>query len=160
MTITRARSIRVNFSAPYLQSGMSGLFRRTSCDPSGLVASTIMNQSKRVGAVKNTTGELFVKRNFTRSTNTYFSTAAQAVKALKAGKIDMFVHDAPMIWWLFAQDEQEFIAFSDVLNTEPIAWAVRKSDSELLNQVNAALLKWAKDGSRKKIVENWISLAR
>jgi len=160
MTVTPTRRIRIDFTVPYLQSGMTALFRRNLYDPAGLVASTIMNQNKRVGAVKNTTGELFVIRNFPRAEKIYYSTADKAAKALKDGKIDMFVHDAPIIWWISAQDEQNLVAFSDALNTEPIAWGVRKSDTELLNQANQALLKWAKSGLRKQIVAKWITLAR
>ena len=160
MTITLPRSMRVEFCAPYLQSGMTGLFRRNSYNDAGLVSSVIINQGKKIGAIKDTTGELFVIRNFPRSEKIYFSNADKAVEALKRGKIDMFIHDAPIIWWLSAQNESSLVAFPELLNTEPLAWAVQKNNTKLRDQVNAALLKWAKDGSRKKVVDRWIPLAR
>jgi polar amino acid transport system substrate-binding protein len=156
MTITGARNIRINFSTPYMQSGMSGLFRRNSCNPSGLIASTIINQSKKVGCVKGTTGEYFVLQRFTRSEKKIYNTSAEATSALKDGRIDMFIYDAPIIWWLSAVNEQDLIAFPDVLNIEPLAWGVRKSDLELLDQVNALLVQWNNDGSRQRIIQNWI----
>jgi ABC-type amino acid transport substrate-binding protein len=156
MTITSARSIRINFSTPYMQSGMSGLFRRDSCDPSGLLASTIINQSKKIGCVKGTTGEYFVLKRFARSDKKVYPNEAAATRALKNGNIDMFIHDAPIIWWLSAINEEDLIAFPDVLNIEPLAWGIRKNDLELLDQVNALLVQWSADGSRQRIIKNWI----
>lgn len=158
MTITSARNIRIDFSRPYMQSGMSGLFRRDAYDPAGLLASTIINQNKRIGAVKGTTGEMFVLQRFPRSEKKTYSTASAAASALTNGKIDMFIHDAPMVWWLSALNERELVAFPDVLNVEPVAWGVRKSDTQLLDQINAAVAKWEKDGSRQKIIQKWIPI--
>ena len=156
MTITGARSIRINFSTPYMQSGMSSLFRRNSYDPSGLLASTIINQNKRIGYVKGTTGEIFVMQRFPRSEKKAYSSASAAVKALKGGKIEMFIHDAPMVWWLSALNESDLVAFPDVLHVEPLAWGVRKSDMALLDQINTLVAQWGKDGTREKIIRNWI----
>ncbi len=156
MTITQARNIRVNFSTPYLQSGLTGLFRRNNCDPSGLPGSTILNQTKRVGFLKNTTGELFSMQRFPRAEKVALSSVDAAVAALKSGKIDMFVHDAPVVWWLFARNEADLVAFPDVLNVEPLAWAVGKHNMALLDQVNAQLAQWDKDGTSAAIVGNWL----
>jgi len=156
MTITAPRRIRINFSTPYLQSGLSGLFRRNTADPSGLIGSTIVNQNKRIGFVKNTTGEYFCMQRFKRGELIGYSKAANAVNALKNDKIDMFIHDAPMIWWQSALNERELIAFPEVLNVEPLAWGVGKHNMALLDEVNALLALWEKDGTSKKIIQNWI----
>jgi len=158
MTITAARSIRINFTTAYMQSGMTGLFRRDSYDPSGLLASTIINQNKRIGYVQATTGEFFVMQRFPRSDKKSFPTADAAVKALKSGKINMFIYDAPMVWWLSALNESDLVAFADVLNIEPLAWGIRKSDMALLEQVNVLVAQWEKDGTSRKIRENWIPI--
>lgn len=158
MTITGARNIRIDFTTPYMQSGLSGLFRRDGYDPSGLLASTIINQNKIIGAVKGTTGEMFIFQRFPRSEKKTYTTAADATSALKSGKIDMFIHDAPMIWWLSAINERDLIAFPDVLNVEPLAWGVRKSDTDLRDQINALVAKWEKDGSSRKIILKWIPI--
>jgi polar amino acid transport system substrate-binding protein len=156
MTITGARSMRINFSQPYMPSGMSALFRRDAYDPSGLMASTIINQNNRIGCVKGTTGEYFVFQRFPRSDKKVYANANAATKALKNGKIEMFIHDAPIIWWLSAVNERDLVAFIDVLNVEPLAWGVRKSDLALLDQINALVAKWGKDGTSLRIIQNWI----
>lgn len=156
MTITKPRSIRINFSTPYMQSGLSGLFRRDAYDPSGLLASTIINQNKRIGYVEGTTAEFFAMQRFPRAEKKSFSSPAAAVKALKNSKIEMFIYDAPIVWWLSAVNESELVAFIDVLNIEPLAWGVRKNNVVLLDQVNKLVAQWTKDGTSKKIAQNWI----
>lgn len=159
MTVTGARSIRIGFSTPYMQSGVSGLFRRSAYDPSGLLASSIANQNKRIGYVKGTTGEIFAFQRFPRGEMKAYSTTSAAVSALKSGKLDMFIHDAPMIWWLYAQNESDLVAFADVLNVEALAWGVRKGNTKLLDPINAALAKWEQDGTSKAIIRKWIPIA-
>ena len=156
MTITRGRSIRINFATPYMQSGLTGLFRRDAYDPSGLLASTIINQNKRIGYVKGTTSEIFVMQRFPKAEKKSFSSSSAAVKSLKTGKIEMFVYDAPIIWWIFAKNENALVAFPDVLEIEPLAWGVRKNNIVLLEQLNALATQWIQDGTTKKIVENWV----
>jgi len=156
MTVTGARSIRIDFSTPYMQSGLTAIFRRDSYDASGLLGSTIKNQNRPIGYIKDTTGELFVFQRFSNSEKKGYAKAADAISALKSGKIDMFVHDAPMVWWLYAHNESDLVAFPDVLNFEPLAWGIRKGNTELLDQVNALLAQWDKDGTSQKVIERWI----
>ncbi|VGO17264.1 ABC transporter arginine-binding protein 1 [Pontiella desulfatans] len=156
MTITGARSIRVNFSTPYLQSGLSAMFRRNNFDPSGLVGSTIRNQSRRIGYVKNTTGEFFCRQRFTRGELVGYDTSVKAVEGLINQETDMFVGGAPMVWWQSAVNERLLVSFQEVFNVEPIAWAVGRHNMALLDDVNAQLAKWEKDGTSRKIIQNWI----
>jgi len=156
MTITSTRNIRIDFTAPYMQSGLSGLFRRDAYDPAGLLASTIVNQNKRIGYVKGTTSEIFAMQRFPRGKKKSFPATTAAVKALKNGKIEMLVCDAPIAWWLSAMNESDLVAFIDVLNAEPLAWGVRKNNKALLDQLNPLVAQWAKDGTSKKIILKWI----
>jgi polar amino acid transport system substrate-binding protein len=156
MTITGPRSIRINFTTPYMQSGLSGLFRRDNYDPAGLIASTIRNQNKRIGFVQNTTGEFYCRQRFTRAVLESYSSPTDGVTALKANKVDMFVHDAPLIWWNSAVHEADLVAFPEVLNVEPLAWGISKSNLQLLDDVNALIAQWQKDGSSRRIIKNWI----
>ncbi len=158
MTITDARSIRINFSSPYMQSGLSAIFRLNDYDTSGLVGSVIRNQNKPIGYIKDTTGELFTFQRFPQTEKKGYSKSSEAISALKNGKINMFIHDAPIIWWLYANNESKLIAFPDVLQFEPLAWGIRKGDTELLEQVNKQLKQWEKDGTSQKIINKWVPI--
>lgn len=156
MTITGPRSVRISFTTPYMQSGLSGLFRRNNYDPTGLVASTIRLQNQRIGFVTNTTGEFFSRQRFMRAALTGYPNAEAAVTALKNNRIDMFVHDAPIIWWLSSMNESDLVAFPEILNIEPLAWGINRSNTVLLNEVNAVLAQWRRDGTTTKVIQKWI----
>lgn len=156
MTITAPRSIRINFTHPYLQSGLSALFRRKQHSQSGLIANTILNQTRRIGFTKNTTSEYYCRQRFTRATLQDFPDSQAGVDAMVSGKIDMFVVNAPVAWWQAAVQEQHLVAFPEVYNVEPLAWGIGKHNSMLLNDVNALLEKWDEDGTSKKIIHNWL----
>jgi len=156
MSITPARSIRINFASPYLNSGLTAAFRRANCDLSSMLANVLRNQEKRVGFVKNTTGEFFCMERFGKARKEGFSSAEAGINALKAGKIDMFVHDAPMVWWLAAHNEADVVSFPEVLNVEPLAWGIGKHNMALLDDVNALAAQWEQDGTSKRILKNWI----
>ncbi|MDF7826531.1 transporter substrate-binding domain-containing protein [Pontiellaceae bacterium B12227] len=156
MTVTAPRSIRINFTTPYLQSGLSALFVRGRHEPSGLIGSTILNQTRNIGYVKDTTGEFYCVQRFTRGTLNGYKDTDAAIQAMLNGKIDMFVHDAPMIWWRSSMHERKLVAFPEVLNIEPVAWGIGRHNSELMDEVNALLARWEKDGTSKKIITNWL----
>jgi ABC-type amino acid transport substrate-binding protein len=160
MTITKARGIRVNFTTPYLQSGMTALFRRNNAVPEGLIASVIKNQNRKIGFVKNTTGEFFSVERFSRGELIGFDSTDAAVTALRNERIDMFVHDAPVIWWLSATHERELVAFYDLLNREPIAWAVGKHNMALRDEIDGILRDWDESGEVSRIIQNWIPTFR
>ncbi len=156
MTVTAARNIRVNFAIPYLRSGLTGLFRRDAYSAKGLVASLAVNQMKGIGYVKDTSGEFFVMKNFSSFDKKGYSTAKAAAKALRKGKVNVVIHDAPMLWQIFAENESGLVAFPEFLNVEPLAWAVRKGDLELLDEVNTQLKSMDEDGTRERVIKNWI----
>ena len=116
----------------------------------------LLNQDKRVGFVQNTTGEFFCIQRFTKARKQGYSSAKGGIDALKAGRIDVFVHDAPIVWWLAANSEAEIVSFPELLNVEPLAWGVGKHNMALLDQINALLAQWEKDGTSEKIIKNWI----
>ncbi len=156
MSITPARNVRINFAYPYLHSGLSAAFKRDQIGLSSLLANVLRYQDKRVGYVKNTTGEFFCMQRFANARKDGFTSAQAGINALKGGKIDMFVHDAPIIWWLSANNEAEVVSFPELLNIEPLAWGVGKHNSALLDEINALVAQWEKDGTSEKIIKNWI----
>lgn len=156
MSITPPRTVRINFATPYLNSGLTAAFRRADCDLSSMIANVLRNQEKRIGFVKNTTGEFYCMERFTKARKKGFSSAEAGISALKSGKIDVFVHDAPMVWWLAAHNEADVVSFPELLNVEPLAWGIGKHNMALLDEVNALLAQWEQDGTSIRILKNWI----
>ncbi len=156
MTITQARQVRITFSEPYLTSGL-------------MIAFTAENASKytslkdikefipAVGFVAGTTGEVYARNNF-RDGNRMVpvKSAGEAALALKNGRIDIFVFDAPAVGWIVSENEAELRLLPELLNIEYLGWGLRRDDRELLVRVNSLINKWKNDGTLKGMILKWL----
>jgi len=157
MSITRARQLRVAFTKPYLTVGQTVLVRRADVNKYALGFPP--RPPGTIGVLKATTGDFLVQQEFPLNKRKVFKTPAQAAKALAKGQIDLFISDFPVVWWLAGMNETEgLVPLRLLLNEEQLAWAVRKSDPELLESVNRALEKLQQDGRAKAVVKRWIPL--
>jgi polar amino acid transport system substrate-binding protein len=154
MTATRERAMRVNFTNPYLRSGQIPLVR---VDNSDNIQFSLMWDKHKVGYQRGTTGESFVQRNLRKAVKVPFSNPADGAASLAKKKIDVFLHDAPVNWWLASTHEAEGLTVINAfLTAETLGWAVRKDDAELLNAANEYLETIRKDGRLTAAVLKWM----
>jgi polar amino acid transport system substrate-binding protein len=157
MSMTRARQLRVSFSKPYLTVGQTVLVRRE--DANKYLLGFPASPKGTIGVLKSTTGDFLVQQEFPRNERKDYKSPQDAAKALLKKKIDLLVCDTPIAWWLASVNEVEGLVVVPVsLTEEQLAWAVRKSDPELLESVNRALEKLQKDGRAKEIIKRWLPL--
>jgi polar amino acid transport system substrate-binding protein len=110
-----------------------------------------------VGALKDTTGDAFVKRNFPNAVRrTFFPKAQDGLYELKRRSIDIFVNDAPSIVWLVSENEADMAALWEPLTDEYLAWGVRKEDEQFLMEVNSILKEWRLDGTLNAVLRKWL----
>jgi polar amino acid transport system substrate-binding protein len=164
MSITKMRQLRIAFSEPYFRTGQMGLIHRSSEKrmSGGYYSIYAWAIQIRFGVVKATTGEFFVKKNLSKARKiSSFQTSREAVNALKYRKVDMVIHDAPIILSLAAENESEgLIALPSLLTEEYLAWGIRKNDVELLSSANTFLETLKDDGRLNIIVNRWIPFAK
>jgi polar amino acid transport system substrate-binding protein len=157
MSITPARELRVAFAKPYLLIGQTVLVRRE--DANNYVFGFPAVPKGTIGVIKATTGDFLVQQEFPKSKRKEFKSAQDAAKALEKKKIDLFISDSPTVWWLAGMNEvQGLVVVRIFLSQEQLAWAVSKSNPELLQSVNNALEKMQKDGRAAAIIKRWIPL--
>src|SRR5262249_24473257 len=97
MSITPERNKQVNFTQPYLEVGQMAVIRKPDLDK--LRNADALNQSTtKVGYLNKTTGERYARRALTKAQLLGFDTIDAGIVALKDGKIDVFISDAPTIW--------------------------------------------------------------
>ncbi len=156
MTITQARQVRITFSQPYLTSGLMIAFTAQNASKYTSLKD-IMESIPAVGFVAGTTGEVYARDKF-REENRMIpvKSADEAALALKNGRIDVFVYDAPSIVWIVSENEAELKLLPELLNIEYLGWGLRQDDRELLVGVNAALSKWKNDGTLKETILKWL----
>jgi polar amino acid transport system substrate-binding protein len=157
MSVTVPRQLRVNFATPYLAVGQTVLVRRE--DANRYAVGFVVAPKTVFGVLKSTTGDFMVQQEFPTCKRETYKTPQDAAKALLRKRIDLLICDAPTAWWLSGMNEVEGLVVVPVFLThEQMAWAVRKSDPELLNSVNSALEKIQKDGRASSIIKRWIPL--
>jgi ABC-type amino acid transport substrate-binding protein len=110
-----------------------------------------------LGVMKGTTSDYVVQQQFPRSKRKQYKTSQDGAKALEKKKIDLLICDSPVAFWLAGMNEQEgLVVIPAFLTKEQLAWAVRKSDTELLKSVNDALDKFQKNGQASAIIKHWL----
>jgi len=155
MTITLARSYRIAFSEPYLQVWQMALTR------SGETYNYVLNlaaQAKHgIGVKPGTTADLLVRQEMPGVTRKYFPDGEAAAEALVKQKIDLFISDSPMIWYLAGHYETKGLTVAPMLlSQEQLGWGVRRTDTELLRQVNSFLAKAQTSGELNRIFGRWM----
>ena len=99
------------------------------------------------------------QQEFPRTKQKQYKSGEDGANALLKKRIDLFICDAPTIWWLAGVHEADGLVTVPVMLTrEQLAWGVRRSDTDLLNSVNAALAQMQSSGQANRIIKHWIPL--
>ena len=160
MSITPLRKVRVDFTLSYFESGQMALIRRKDAArySTGLFS---FATSSAIGVIKDTTGEYYVETQFSSVQKKSYKNSSAAVEDLIEKEIDMFVHDAPMVLYLASENETKGLTVLFALLTkEPLAWAVRKDDAELLKSANSFLQIINDEGKLDKMIKSWIPFTK
>lgn len=156
MSITRTRQFRIAFSNPYLLSGQIMLVPLEKRQQFSNGISSLMGGSHTIGVITDTTGDLLVTGVIHGAKVKRFSTPELAVKALRNNDIEAFVYDAPMICHYAAHNENRLTPILVMASEEPLAWGIRKQDTELLNQTNQFLNQIRNSRELTTIIHKWI----
>lgn len=156
MTITASRSVRVAFSDPYMRSGQLGLTTNAHALAFNSL-NALLGSRTRMGVEAGTTGEIIAQQYCAAASKVMYANPERGVKALLRGRIDVFLHDAPVVWWYASQYESRGLtALPYFVSEEDIAWAVRKDDTALLDGANRFLAGWKEDGRLKTLLRRWL----
>ena len=157
MSITLARRHVVDFSRPYLTVGQMTLVRAE--DQHKYLLGFPIQPPGTLGVLNATTGEFLVQREFPKARRKTFKSEAEAVRALKKGKIDLFVSDSTLIWYLAGTHATDsLVAVPIALSEEPVAWGIRKGDEKLLTAANDFMQNELQNGSLNRIFRRWTAV--
>jgi ABC-type amino acid transport substrate-binding protein len=156
MTVTAQRRSLVDFTSPYMASGQGILVRNAKAglfqDPQLLFISPF-----RIGVERGAVGETLASRLHPASTVVPFATPDRAAGALLADRVDLVLHDAPVLWHITARNPTaDYRVIPRLLVNETLAWAVRRGDSKLLGQANSAIAKWRANGRLDRILRSYM----
>ena len=155
MTVTDLRKVRIDFCDPYMKSGQMALVRRKDAARTK-TRDDILNTFDRIGVKKDTTADGFVQENCPRAQIIQYTVPIDAAIALQNRRLDVFIYDAPAIWWLGSQYEADLSVVPILLTSEDIAWGIKPGNEQLRQQINAILNEWKNDGTLQILLDRWV----
>jgi polar amino acid transport system substrate-binding protein len=162
MSVTPERRERVRFTEPYLRVGQMALVRNADL-PDRPRRGLSDTPQIRIGFRPGTTGETYLRSAIKQAQLVPMDSIEAGVQALRDKRIDYFVHDAPTIWRIVGgllSTETELTGLYRPLTEEYLAWAVRKDDAALADQLNTALAQWRAEGRLDVVLDSWIRVRR
>ena len=138
LTVTEDRRKSVDFSDPYLTTGLVVIYRKA--DP---VLTGAACKGRRIGVQGGTTSDDYVVRELHEEPER-FRSDAEAVVALKGGRCDVVICDLILARNCIRGVSE--LALSDLITTEEYAIAVRKGRPDLLRAINETLRELKADG--------------
>ncbi|MBO4775276.1 MAG: basic amino acid ABC transporter substrate-binding protein [Lachnospiraceae bacterium] len=150
LTVTEDRLKNINFSTPYATAAQVIIVAEDSeiASPDDLIGKTI-------GVQLGTTGDIYAE-DIEDATLERYNKGFEAVQALLQGKIDAVIIDNEPAKVYVSQNEGLKIV-DEAFTYEEYAIAIAKNNTDLLNEVNAAIAKLKESGKLDEIVNKYIS---
>jgi len=153
VTVTEDRASVCAFSEPYFLSGTFLLVPRNS-----FIQDLLDVPGKRLAVLEGSIQEGGLEPVAPEAIRVKFWTGAEAVTALRAGRVDAFAEDDVLVLAL-AKQYPDLAAVGKPFHPHPFAIAMRKGDGELRDWVNDQLRKAKVDGTYETLWHRYFSEA-
>lgn len=149
MTITPERQKNIDFSDPYYDSKQSLLV------PKGSDIKSIEDLAgKTVGVQQGTTGKSYTEENAPKTAKIpSFPSDAEMYQAIQAGQVDALLQDLPVN--LEHTKEGKFVIVEEYDTNESYGLALKKGNTELLEDVNAQLAELKSSGEYEQLYDKY-----
>ena len=157
MTVTDERLEEVNFSDSYATGVQVVIVNKDS--EIKTVDDLFGDKNYTIGVQTGTTGDLYSTWDIEDEglgKVSRFNKGADAVEALKIGKVDCVIIDNEPAK-AFVAESENLVILDTAYAEEEYAIAVSKDNTELLDSINNALKELTEDGTLQKIVDKYIS---
>lgn len=155
MTITEERKETVDFSEPYANALLAVL---TNKDSQITSVDDLNQEGKKVAVKTGSTGYLYAQEHLKSAEIIALQDESACVMEVSQGKADGFIYDQLTIYrnWQNNLDTTNavFIPFQDV---ELWGIAVKKGNTELLDQLNEFIETYREDGGFEELTEKYLS---
>lgn len=150
MTVTEERLKSVNFSESY-QTGIQVVI----VTEDSAIKTPDDLKGKKIGVQLATTGDIYAKDDFGEENVEEYNKGADAVMALKQGKVDAVIIDnQPALSFVKSTDGLKILETEYAV--EDYAAAIAKENTALLDAINGALAELKEDGTLKTIADKYI----
>ena len=153
MTATPERARTIDFSEPYLTTGLCLLVGKGSAIKSIQDAD---QGGRKIAVKKGTTGHLYAAKNLRNAKMLVLDKETAGVLEVIQGKADAFIYDQMSTFKHWQSNKETTRALLDPFQKESWAIGLRKDDDELRKQVNEFLEKFRAEGGFKRLGDEFL----
>lgn len=154
MTATPERRKAIDFSEPYVKTGLSILVAKDSAIQS---AADLKTPGRKVVARLGTTGEHWARENLKEAKVIALDADVSCVMEVVNANADAWVYDQLSIMNHHAEHPEKTRALLAPLREEVWAIGLNQGNDELKAQVNEVLVRMRRDGSFAKLAERFMA---
>jgi polar amino acid transport system substrate-binding protein len=153
MTITEERKQSIDFSDPYLSTGLCLLVGKKSPVQS---IDDVDKPTVTVAVKKGTTGHLYATQKLKNAKLLVLDKEAAAVLEVVQGKADAFIYDQMSTYQNWKRNQDTTRALLNPFQFEKWGIALRKGDDQLRTQVNQFLKTFREKGGFDRLGETYL----
>jgi len=153
MTATAERAQSIDFSIPYLKTGLCLLVGKNSGIQSITDADT---NGKTIAVKRGTTGHIYAVRNIKNASLLVLDREPACVLEVAQGKADAFIYDQISVFKSWQQNPDTTRVLLKPVEEGNLAIGIRKGDDDLRQQVNAFLTAYKAEGGFEKLGDKWL----
>jgi len=153
MTATAEREKSIDFSDPYLSTGLCLLLKKDSA------AKGIADLDKagvKVAVKKGTTGHLYASSRLKNAEILVLDKESAAVLEVTQGKADAFIYDQMSTYQNWQRNQATTRALLEPFQKEYWAVGLRKGNDELRNKVNLFIKEYREKGGFEQLGERYL----
>jgi polar amino acid transport system substrate-binding protein len=153
MTATAERAQSIDFSVPYLKTGLCLLVGKASPIAS---VQELDSSGKSVAVKKGTTGHTYATQKIKHASVTVLDKEAACILEVVQGKADAFIYDQMSIFKHWQRNRESTRALLRPFQEESWAIGVRKGNSELLAKINEFIESYRKRGGFEELGNRYL----
>lgn len=153
MTATAERAQAIDFSDPYLSTGLCLLLNKASTAQS---IDDLDRAGSKVAVKKGTTGHLYASQRFKKAELLVLDKESAAVLEVAQGKADAFIYDQMSTYQNWQRHKATTRAMLEPFQKEAWAVGLRKGNDELRLKVNAFLRDYRARGGFEQLGERYL----
>lgn len=153
MTATAERAQSIDFSEPYLQTGLCLLVRKNS--PVQMITD-LDKAGMTVAVKKGTTGHSYAAKQLKHARVLVLDKEAAAVLEVVQGKADAFIYDQMSTYSNWQRNPQTTRALLKPFQQESWAVGIRKGNEPLKARINVFLKEYRAAGGFEKLGDIWL----
>lgn len=154
MTATEERARSIDFSEPYLKTGLCLLVRAGS-DIQGIADAD--RAGRTIAVKKGTTGHLYAARQLHSARPLVLDKESACVLEVTQGKADAFIYDQMSTLAHWQRNRESTRAVLAPFQQETWAIGIRKGNDELRGKVNAFLAEFGESGGFDRLGDKWLA---